>query len=121
MGHGLLGLNWLGMGISYYFDSFVYPKIAGFVFAAACGLGFVSTFVLMMCEVCGADLLFIGLFMFLISNFTILEIAPYILTSTENYGHWCIGNAAICLSITLFCSYYFIETEGLERKDIFDL
>ena len=38
IGHGFMGLIWLAMGISYYFGSFIFAKIAGFLFSACLGL-----------------------------------------------------------------------------------
>ena len=121
IGHGIMGLNWLGMGISYYFDSFTFPKFCGFIFVAACGLSFDTTYYTMMAEVCGANLVFISFLAYLLGNFLICFIAPYILTSHQSYGYWCLGNGVICLSCTIFCYFYLIETQGLEKGDIFDL
>ena len=91
------------------------------VLSACCGLSFLNTFFTIMAEVCGADLVFIVMLAFLLGNSVVFYIAPYILTSTENYGHWCIGNAVICLSFTIFGYFYMIETQGLEKMDIYDL
>ena len=81
IGLAIMGLTWLGMSISYYFDSFTFPKIAGFMFAAACGLSFDTTYNTIIAEVCGADLVFISLLAYLLSNFLVCFIAPYMLTS----------------------------------------
>ena len=38
IGHGSIGLLWLGMGISYYFGSFLFAKISAPLFSVALGL-----------------------------------------------------------------------------------
>ena len=81
IGLTLMGLTWLGMAISYYFESFTFPKIAGFIFCAICGVSFDTTYFTMAAEVCGADIIFISLLAFLFGNFLICFIAPYMLTS----------------------------------------
>ena len=120
IGSGLAGLNWLGMAISYYFGSFGYPKLSGFVLAIAAGC-FIPTSYCIMAEVCGANLVSYSLLANLLTVFICNYIGPYILTSNDVYGYWCAGNAFLCLSATLFCWFYLIETHGLETKDIFDL
>ena len=81
IGLGIQGLTWLGMGISYYFDNFTCPIIAGFIFAAASGLSFDTTYSTMIAEVCGADLVFLSLLAYLMGSFLTCFIAPYMLTS----------------------------------------
>ena len=121
IGHGIFGLTWLGMGISYYFGSYIFPKIAGFIFYGALGMSYYSTYFTMIAEVCGADLVFSSLLAFMLCNSAICFVAPYIITSTENNARWSVGAAVISLSATIFCYFYMIETQGLEKKDIYDL
>lgn len=121
IGHGIVGLNWLFMALSYYSDSYIYPKIAGFLVAACCGGSFMVTYYAMVSEVCGASIIFISILTFLMANFLIMQVAPYILTTQNNYGSWCLGNSIISILWTLFGCYYFIETQGLEKKDVYDI
>ena len=68
-----------------------------------------------------ADIIFTSYLPFMFCNFAVCFIAPYMLTSIKNYGHWCVGNAVINLLCTIFCYFYLIETQGLESTDIYKL
>ena len=116
-----MSLNWLAMAVSYYFDSFIFPKIAGFVIAIVGGLTFMPTYYAITAEICGEGLLFGSLLSNCFANAITNFIGPYVLTSKNMYGIWCFINLVICLFFTVFGYFYLIETQGLEKQDIYDI
>jgi hypothetical protein len=117
----VLGFNWIFMAISYYCDSYVYPIIAGFVITISAGSQFFVSFYTIISEVCGSSLYSQAIGAFLISNFCLLQIGPYIINDISNFAPWSLFNGFLCLTCASIGYFYMIETQGLEKKDIYDL
>lgn len=93
IGHTIVGFNWLAMAISYHFHNFTFPIIAGFILATCCGTTFIVTYYTLVSEVCQAALIPISIGFYLMMNFMLLLIGPYMLTGPDKYMYWCIMNA----------------------------
>jgi hypothetical protein len=117
----VMGFNWILMGISYYFDSYVYPIIAGFVITISAGAQFFVSFYTIISEVCGSTLYSQAIGAFLIANFCLLQIGPYIINDKGNFAPWSLFNGFLCLTCASIGYIYMIESQGLEKKDIYDL
>lgn len=74
-----------------------------------------------MSEVCPTTITAISYGSFLITNFIIIFLTPYLIQSENNYRWFALGVGLISLSCTLFGSLYLVESQGLEKTDIYKL
>jgi len=129
VGHTILALNWFAMGISYSTDSdtYLYPKIGGFILSACVGSAAIATFYVIITDVCSQSLCAIGQGGFLGGMVVVSFAYPFIIEGhhdnlkkkTEHLKYLSFTMGAITSLFIITGYFYMIETEGLEKEDIY--
>ena len=117
------------MGISYTSNphTYLYPKIGGFIQAAVVGSAAIATFYVIIVDVCSQSLVAIGQGGFLGGMVVVAFAYPFIIEGHEHdlekktkHLQWLSISMGCLTSFFVITGYfYMIETEGLEKADIY--
>lgn len=116
----LLSINWFVMSMFFYNDSFSYTIPGGYVVATLEGTCFMP-FYSMILEVCGEHLYTISLTAYMLFNTILSLISPSLIPDKSYYASYCLCTGVLVLILCVFGLFYIVETQGQERKDVWDI
>ena len=116
----LLSFNWIMMAFFFSNNSFAYTIPAGYFVATLEGTCFMP-FYAMILEVCGENLYTISLTAYMISNSILSFYSPSLIPDKSYYSTYCFCTGILVLCLALAGYFLIIETQGLERKDVWDI
>ena len=113
-------LNWFLLSVFFFNESYAYTIPGGYILATLEGTCFIP-FYTMILEVCGDKLYTISLCAYMLYNTCLSYVSPFLVQSPENYASYCQGTSLLVLCISIFGLFYIVETQGLEKKDVYDI
>lgn len=128
VGHTILAINWFAMCYSYSTnpDVYTYPKVGGFILAAVVGGAAIATFYVIITDICSQSLCAVGQGGFLGGMIIVTFCFPFIIeghtdldVKTKNLQWLTMGMGIVTSLFTITGYFYMIETEGLEKEDIY--
>lgn len=75
----------------------------------------------MILEACGTNFFSWSLGFYYLTNFAMLAGVPYILGNEANYKYFCLGSGVLVLILGVFGSFYFLETQGINQREAYDV
>jgi len=78
-------------------------------------------FYTMILEVCGDKLYTISVSAYMVYNTCLSYVSPFLVQSPEYYASYCLGTSILVLCLSFFGLYYIVETQGLEKNNVYDI
>jgi len=120
LGLVILTINWFILALFFFNGSYAYSIPMGYVVStmeATCFMPFYT----MILEVCGDQLYTFSISAYAVYNGCIAAVSPWFIQTPENYASYCLGTSFIVCCLAIFGFYFILETQGLEKKDVFDI
>ena len=120
LGVFLYALNWFTLGMFFYNNSDAYTIPFGFILCSIEGSMFLHFYTIVI-ETCGENLYSFAVCAYQMMNSMVSGTTPFFITDVENYGNICMFSTVKLVIIGIFSLWFLIETQGLERKYIYEI
>ena len=113
-----VGLIWIAMAFSYLFGTFLFTKIAGFLFMITVAILFAPTFYEHLYELCVEEVAVWCLGFYHFGSFLSVFIMPFMLDNKDNYKWMCFGIGSWIIILTNLMRKTMVDTKNVEKTEI---
>jgi len=116
-----MGISWIACCISYSQGSYWFAKFHPLTICIVNGFSLVTTFYTMTSEICDPLVASFCYGTFLVGNSVISLLSPFWCENPDNLQWYSLSVGLLTLILFTLGIFGLIETQGLEKKDIYDI